>query len=116
MLLHFLQLKSVFFTEINPNSEVFLTPKTLGATLPLPSSPGEWASARTQPPISWLTPLNGCLNDSRQIPDTAFPPLALFFFSIPIIGSCMLVESLLAPYDSLNGEGGEGVGGGCIRG
>ena len=45
---------------------------------------------------------------SRQIPDTAFPPLAPFF--IPIIGSCMLVESLSAPYDSLNGgEGVEGV-------
>lgn len=39
-----------------------------------------------------------------------FPRSPLFFF-IPIIGSCMPVESLSAPYDSLNGEGGCVVGG-----
>lgn len=35
----FRHLKSVFFTEKNPNSEVFLPLKTLGATSPLASCP-----------------------------------------------------------------------------
>lgn len=68
----------------------------------------EWANVRTQSPICWLTLLNGCLNTYAALARSLIqhfhhsPP-----FFIPIIGSCMLVESLSAPYDSLNGE--EGV-------
>lgn len=70
-------------------------------TLELRSSPShEWmGQCHTQLSISWLTLLLVWLNTRSLMQH--FPHT----FSIPIIGHCMLLESLLAPYDSLNRVG-----------
>lgn len=118
-LLHFREFKSVSYTETNLNSEVPLplkNPRRCVATLlnpPLVAN--ERANARTQTPICWLTLLNGCLNTFAALARSLIQHFPHSPFFIPIIGSCMLVESLSAPYDSLNGGEGERRrrGGGC---